>query len=188
MSWSQVEGGKGSIEIATWLKYFVENHLADSRHIVFYSDGCAGQNKNHAVVACLATMAHNSPAGQVIEIKYFETGHSHMEVDSVHACIERRAEGTEIGTPSDWISVFQSAKLQGEQYTVDELRHHQFVDWKQVALSAFKPNALEGIFGMHWIRAENVGGRVELSWGEGYLAILMFSTIDDSAVAQDLAC
>ena len=180
MSWS--------IEIATWLKYFVENHLADSRHIVFYSDGCAGQHKNQAFAACLATMAHNSPAGHVIEIKYFETGHSHMEIDSVHACIKRCAEGTEIGTPSDWSSVFLSAKLQGEQYTVDEQRHYQFVDWKQVALSAFKPNALEGIFGMHWIRAENVGGRVELSWGEGYLAILMFSTIDDSAVAQDLAC
>ena len=63
-----------------------------------------------------------------------------MEVDSVHACIERRAEGAEIGTPSDWSSVFLSAKLQGEQYTVDEQRHYQFVDWKQVALSAFKPN------------------------------------------------
>ena len=172
VSWSQVEGGRGSNEIATCLKYFVENHLADSRHIVFYSDGCAGQNKNQAVVACLATMAHNSPAGLVIEIKYFKTGQSHMEVDSVHACIETRAEGTEIGTPNDWISVFQSAKLQGEQYTVDELRHHQFVDWKQVARSAFKPNALEGIFGMHWIRAKNVGGRVELSWGEGCLGPL----------------
>ena len=39
VSWSQVEGGRGSNEIATCLKYFVENHLADSRHIVFYRRG-----------------------------------------------------------------------------------------------------------------------------------------------------
>ena len=172
LTWSQVEGGRGSNEIATCLKYFVSTYLADSRHIVFYSDGCPGQNKNQAVVACLADIAHNSPAGQVVDIKFFETGHSHMDVDSVHACIERASQGKEVGTPSDWVTIFQSAKVEGEQYEVDELRHHQFTDWKQVALDALKINALEGISGMHWIRAENSGGRVEIWWGEGCLGPL----------------
>ena len=171
--WSQVEGGRGSNEIATILKKFVVDHLADSRHIVFYSDGCPGQNKNQAVVAALAHLAHNSPPGQMIDIKYFETGHSHMAVDSVHACIERAIQGKEIATPGDYLQVIQLAKKTGEQpYIVEELNHSLFVDWKKVATVAFKPNALEGISTKHWISAENVGGKVVLSWSEGALGPL----------------
>ena len=171
--WSQVEGGRGSNEIATCLRRFVDEHLTDSRHIVFYSDGCPGQNKNSAVVAVLAHMAHNSQPGQVIDLKFFATGHSHMEVDSVHAAIERASHGVEIGTPGDWIQLFQSAKKTGDQpYICEELDHSLFVDWKEVARAAFKTNALEGISAMHWISARNVEGKLTLLWGEGVLGPL----------------
>ena len=150
-----MEEGRGSNEIATILRKFVVDHLADSRHIVFYSDGCPGQNKNQAVVAALAHLAHNSPPGQMIDIKYFEAGHSHMAVDSVHACIERAIQGKEIATTGDYLQVIQLAKKTGEQpYIVEELNHSLFVDWKKVATVAFKPNALEGISTKHWISAE----------------------------------
>ena len=172
MCWSQVEGGRGSNEIATCLKKFFSTYLADSRHVVFYSDGCPGQNKNRAVVAALVHLAHNSRPGQIVELKFFETGHSHMDVDSVHASIERASEGAEIGTPGDWVQVFQSAKKSGAQYIVDELSFRDFSDWKQVATSAFKSNALKGIASMHCIRAANVGGAVELQWSEGCLGPL----------------
>ena len=55
-------------------------------------------------------MAHNRPDGQVVEVKFFESGHTHMDVDSVHANIKRACTGTEIGCPGEYVQVFKSEK------------------------------------------------------------------------------
>lgn len=53
-----------------------------------YSDTCGGQNRNQFVAAALLYSVKNLPI-DFIEQKFLESGHTYMEVDSMHACIER---------------------------------------------------------------------------------------------------
>ena len=92
------------------LNPFAIKHLSGKRHINFYSDSCLGQNKNNMVVTALCNMAYNRPVGQAVEVKFFESGHTHMDLDSVHVGIKRACTGTEIGTPGEYVQVFKSAK------------------------------------------------------------------------------
>ena len=39
-------------------------------------------------MAALSQLTAPRPEGSIIELKFFETGHSHMEADSMHAKIE----------------------------------------------------------------------------------------------------
>ena len=159
--------------MASCLNHFATKHLSGKRHITFYSDGCPGQNKNNVVVTALCHMAHNRPDGQVVEVKFFESGHTHMDVDSVHANIERACTGTEIGTPGEYVQVFKSAKKDDHlPYICEEVECSFFVDWKQVSRTALRPGCTDGISHMHWIRAEKVNGSVVLSWSESAMGPL----------------
>ncbi|KAJ8890165.1 hypothetical protein PR048_009672 [Dryococelus australis] len=60
------------------------------RVIVIWNDGCCYQNKR----------------------KYFLVGHTQIEVDSVHALIERKLYNREMYLPSDYVSVTKEAKMQ----------------------------------------------------------------------------
>ena len=84
-----MESLKGGNEISTCLAQFVRDHLSDHQHVVFWSDNCPGQNKNRHMMAALSQLTASRPEGSIIELKFFETGHSHMEADSMHAKIER---------------------------------------------------------------------------------------------------
>lgn len=58
--------------------------------LIIYSDGCGYQNRNCLLANVLLNVAalHNLN----IEQKYLEPGHTQMEVDSVHATIEKKIE------------------------------------------------------------------------------------------------
>lgn len=45
-----------------------------------------------------------------IDHKFLEPGHTQMEVDSMHSCIERAAKAANIYTPHDWVTVASLAK------------------------------------------------------------------------------
>ena len=125
------------------------------------------------VVTALCNMAYNRPDGQAVEVKYFESGHTHMDVDSAHANIKRARTGTEIGTPGEYVQVFKSAK-KGDHlpYICEEVECSFFADWKQVSCTALRPGCTDGISHMHLIRAEKVNGSVVLSWSESAMGPL----------------
>ena len=79
---------KGGNEISMCLVRFVRDHLSDHQHVVFWSNNCPGQNKNRHTKAALSQLTAPRPEGSIIELKFFETGHSNMEADSMHAKIE----------------------------------------------------------------------------------------------------
>ena len=58
------------------------------RHAIFYSDACAGQNRNQFIATCFAHAVANIQHLQVIDHKFLETGHTQLECDSMHSAIE----------------------------------------------------------------------------------------------------
>ena len=113
------------------------------------------------VVTALCNMAYNRPVGQAVEVKFFESGHTHMDLDSVHVGIKRACTGTEIGTPGEYVQVFKSAK-KGDHlpYICEEVECSFFIDWKPLSRTALRPGCTDCISCMHWIQAEKINGPV----------------------------
>lgn len=131
--WTEVEGQRGSNEIGTCIYKYLESLPRSVQHVIFYSDTCTGQNRNQFMTAALHHAVNNIPHIKIIEQKYLESGHTQMEADSIHACIEKASKGVRIYHPDQWMTVAQCAKKKGEPYTVLPLTHEAFFDFKTVA-------------------------------------------------------
>ena len=76
-------------EIATCLLRYMEALPQEITHLSSFSDTCGGQNRNQFVASCLLYAVRTLPNLQIIDQKFMESGHSSMEVDSMHSTIER---------------------------------------------------------------------------------------------------
>ncbi|CAG4959790.1 unnamed protein product [Parnassius apollo] len=99
-----------------------------------YSDTCAGQNRNQFITAFLVHLIQRMDGQlEVIEQKYLESGHTHMEVDSMHSAIERQQRHTPVYSMIDWKSIMERAHSKRNRdsappYTVKELKYTEMVD------------------------------------------------------------
>lgn len=59
-----------------------------------------------------------------IDQKYLVVGHTQMEVDSMHATIERKLVG-DIYIPHDYVVVMESARLKPSPYVVKQVSHDE---------------------------------------------------------------
>lgn len=134
---------RGSIEIGSCLYNFIEEQYHKQiNKISFYSDGCTGQNKNRFVFA-LYLFAANKFKLEIIH-RFFESGHSQNEGDSMHACIERAMKNKQIYTPDQLYGIVMNAKQTGEKYQVKEMRQTDFYDIKSLITGQNWLNDTEG--------------------------------------------
>jgi hypothetical protein len=120
---------KGSDEIASALFIYIKAlHQAGYKEIRFFSDNCSGQNKNRFVFAMYIY------AAVLLSIKiihrFLETGHTMMEVDSIHARIEKSTENQEIFDFEDWVSAIENAKEESPKYRVQKLNRSNVLTFK----------------------------------------------------------
>ena len=136
--WNEAEGSMSANEFASCLiDYLTENMLQFNRCIIF-SDGCTYQNRNHVLASALRHFCKNQD--KTVEQKFLERGHTQMEVDSVHATIEKKLKGVEIHLPSDYVKVIKSARKQPEPCQVKYLDHTFFSNYKDFGnLKSIKP-------------------------------------------------
>ena len=57
--------------------------------LCFYSDACAGQNRNKYIASSLLHRVKTQPKHDVIEHQVLETGHTQMECDSMHSTTQQ---------------------------------------------------------------------------------------------------
>lgn len=151
-TWTQVEGWRGGNDIATAIGIFMREHMRRFQTVTLWSDSCPSQNKNRQVVSSMCQVS--SETGQQIHLKYFEPGHTKMNVDNMHARIELHSRPMEIATPGGWIACFETAKKNGEPYVVRQLKHWDFINYTAVANVAFRNDGLKGIQTQHLITVE----------------------------------
>lgn len=116
--------------VSCLLDYITKNCLPFNLPIIVYSDGCTFQNRN--VVLANALLNYSTVHNITIIQKYLEKGHTQMEVDSVHSCIERKLKNRKIHLPSDYLQATEEARKHPEPYKAIKLEYDFFKDYSQV--------------------------------------------------------
>ena len=136
--WDETEGGRGAAEIASCLMHYLKNLPSHVSHVSAFCDTCAAQNRNQYLAASLLQTVQTTDSLYVIDIKYMESGHSHMEVDSMHSAIEGARRHQKIYTPGEWEVVVRSARKRPGPYSVHRMNHTDFFDVKQLSSEVVK--------------------------------------------------
>ena len=66
-------------------------HERDKRHIIYWLDNCAAQNKNWSLFTTITVIVNSAEIqAEDITFKYFEAGHTFMSADSFHHGVEQQ--------------------------------------------------------------------------------------------------
>lgn len=107
--WNETNGKKGSDEIGTAIHLWIKSLPDAIKEISIFSDTCAGQNRNQYLLSLLLYLVQTTKL-EVIEHKYLESGHSHMEVDSMHSAIEHQLTQFPVYSMIDLSNVIKLAR------------------------------------------------------------------------------
>lgn len=128
--WDECNGKKGSTEIGSILLKYLSSLPETVTHVASFSDTCGGQNRNKYVTLAALYAVNNIPHLDTIDLKFMESGHSYLEVDSIHACIERARKHKSIFTLREYALVIGSARIKPKPYDVIIMKHGEFYDLK----------------------------------------------------------
>ena len=134
-TWHEGDAKRGSCEIGTCIFQYISSLPKYVKHVILYSDTCGGQNRNKYVLSVLLLCLKQCPWLEIIDQKFLESGHSQMEVDSVHARIEKTKKSLNISHPSEWDIVFQMAR-KSNPYNVCPLTFSDIIDAKKLSKQA----------------------------------------------------
>ncbi len=99
------------------------------RSISFLCDSCGGQNRNQFIVSFLHYSLYSSHLVSV-EIKYLVSGHTAMDVDSMHSTIETAKKRQQnVYIPSDWENIIKGAR-KADPYIIIPLVYDDFMNFK----------------------------------------------------------
>lgn len=136
--WHEGLAGRKKEELCSaFHKYLLSQR--DVLSIKIWLDNCAAQNKNWTLFSFLAHIINSSDiATNVLEIYYFEPGHSFMSADSFHHQVEqslnsycsssKTGAGGKVYDFNDFERVIEQVKVKNVKVLSMELR--DFRDWK----------------------------------------------------------
>lgn len=131
--------------VSCLIDYLMENCIGKDLPIVIYSDGCTYQNRNSIMANALLNLVITKDL-EIIQ-KYLVPGHTQMECDSVHSCIERKLKTKEIYLPSDYIKATKEARQKPFPYKVKEVDHTLFKNYDDrrfIKFASIRPGRKRG--------------------------------------------
>lgn len=123
--WDETEGDLQSSTFTSIVIHHLKERIKTSDlPIIIYSDGCTYQNRNVVLAnaLCLFAMQHS----RTITQKFLEVGHTHMECDSTHACIDRKTKNMTLSSPNDFEEAIAIARDKPFPLVVHHLTHTFF--------------------------------------------------------------
>ena len=91
----------------------------NANNIVIYTDRCPYQNRSAQISNCLLLYTKFNTKVEVH--KYLCKGHTQMEVDSVHAVIERALRTQNVYSPAGYVDIIINAKKKQPKYEIKYL-------------------------------------------------------------------
>ncbi|KAK3922741.1 Death-associated inhibitor of apoptosis 2 [Frankliniella fusca] len=111
--WDQVEGRRGSNELASCLLQHILTEIPDGVEVLkMFSDCCSGQNRNHVMSMMLFAALQEHPTLKTIQHFFMVPGHTFMpEVDSKHSVIEKykKKHLERVNVPAEWYQAVEDA-------------------------------------------------------------------------------
>lgn len=105
--WHEGESGRKAYNVATTYAFFLKNYCRDQKHVYFFLDNCNAQNKNKVLISALVRLINDKTTEiETVTLEYFESGHTFMAADTVHAAITKKF------------------KMAGEIYDFDDFVHN----------------------------------------------------------------
>uniref|UniRef100_A0A2H1VXX2 SFRICE_029026 n=1 Tax=Spodoptera frugiperda TaxID=7108 RepID=A0A2H1VXX2_SPOFR len=127
--WHDGIAKRGSVEVSSCLLDFIKHHVERGvKEFRFWSDNCAGQNRNRIVFSLYLFVAKKF--GVTVTHRFLEKGHTQNEGDSVHSTIERACRHKSIWVPEEWYCLARWAKSEGTPYIVKEIKQEEIFDFK----------------------------------------------------------
>ena len=117
--WDQTIGLRGADEMTSARLHFY-SHMMDKNvtEVVEYSDTCGGQNRSKFLSTSLCNFLQGSNVKKFTQ-KFFESGHSQSEVDTMHSSLEKRLKDKCIYRPEQWLEATREAgSVSGQKYEV----------------------------------------------------------------------
>lgn len=132
--WHEAIARRGSIEVSSCLLNFIKFHAERGvKEFRFWSDNCAGQNRNRIVFSLYMFVAKK--LGVTVIHRFLEKGHTQNEGDSVHATVERSSKRKTIWVPEEWYCLVRWAKSEGDPYVVKEITQEDIFDFKALLVN-----------------------------------------------------
>lgn len=183
--WDETEGGRGSNEIATIIYNHINSFAPEVTEISMMSDTAGGENRNCNMAAMCSFLVTRNESIIRIDHKFFVSGHSEMESDSMHSAIQREAKFANIHVPQDWYNIMRLAR-KNNPYEVNTYTHDQFLDFKSLKETLgwinFKKNVKGEVvrwLAIKWLRYEKIfPGKIMYKYTLS--ETVEFSTIDMS--------
>ncbi len=138
--WDETNGNRGVNEIGSCILSYIKelcdkNQGEDNIEIIFYSDNCAGQQKNKFMLALYLYVVTNLPVKSITH-KYLIKGHTQNEGDSAHSLIEKQIrrlkKGGPIFVPETLVTAIRSAKKTGQPFQVRVMQYDDFKNVKSL--------------------------------------------------------
>ena len=121
-TWQETEGKRGAIEIGTCIYEYLKSLPNTIKEVSLWSDTCSGQNRNQYIATMFLFALKSLPHLSKITHNDLESGHSSMEVDSMHSSIESEKKNCMVFSMIDWVSIFRNAR-RGRPYIVKQFKH-----------------------------------------------------------------
>lgn len=143
--WNEVEGHVTANEFSSIIYHFLATYaqIQPGEEVILYSDGCSYQNRNCTLSNALLHLANVKSI--TITQKYLVSGHTQMECDSMHSCIERKLKNREIYSPACYISAAKEARMNPRPFQVEYIRHTFFKDFSNLKnYNSIRPGSKPG--------------------------------------------
>ena len=119
--------------------------------VIFWSDGCGYQNQNAVVASSFVYLS--SQRNVTITQKYLVKGHTMMEVDGVHAAIQRKLKNVDLYVPSDLVEGATAARRKPRPYEVSVVQWTHFTKLDTKIVQSLRPGHRAGDPTVHDLRA-----------------------------------
>jgi hypothetical protein len=115
--------------------------------IIIYSDNCCFQNKNALLSNVLIDFCYMYKI--TVEHRYLVVGHTHMECDCYHSCVEKATRNVEVYTPDDYVQAMVTArklkKIVNYDTQVHELKFSDFYKFNHLSyVKSIRPGFKKG--------------------------------------------
>lgn len=163
-TWTEDVAGRGSQEVTSALCTFIEfneQFIRDKKHLIVWTDSCAGQNKNFQTI-CLYQYLVLKGTFLSIEHKFPEVGHSYLDSDRDFGRIEKVLRKQEtVYIPEQYREIIRQASK--KNHVTDMTNHFRNINMLQTQLKVIKKkkNLLNEKVpfrdGIKWVRVEEFG-------------------------------
>ena len=141
-TYSETIAKKSPNEVCSFILSYINEHISSSiRHLFIFSDGCAGQNKNHCVIRLMLALVAK---GRFDTIHQFFPirGHSYLPCDRDFSVVKRTLRKIDrVYLPMDYTELLISSSSK-DAFTVHMVNTKEILDFKSWWPAHYKKNVL----------------------------------------------